>query len=154
MRIHHAAVHGESIAKVEKRCEVCDGEFEVYRSAAPRRVCCSVECAEHHSLHASEAWAQLPLASDNGAYRKAIVEAIGGFDDARAAVDETASCRQCGRSGDGVTIVLHHIVPVFAGGGNVDALLMPLCDSCHKRVERTTKEIPEVEPYLHPPALE
>lgn len=53
-------------------------------------------------------------------------------------------CVLCGstRTG-GQAMNIHHIVPVMAGGTNGDYNLMPLCKSCHVRVESFTEDLLE-----------
>lgn len=46
MKVHHKSKHGESLAKVEKRCENCGDTFEVFQSRADngRGKYCSTNC--------------------------------------------------------------------------------------------------------------
>ena len=53
--------------------------------------------------------------------------------------EEADGCELCGEYGGMRSLAAHHIVPVLAGGVNEEELLMPLCHSCHQKVERYTE---------------
>lgn len=44
VKVHHAEVHGESLAYVKRECKICGERFEVHRSKQRARNCCSMEC--------------------------------------------------------------------------------------------------------------
>lgn len=52
-------------------------------------------------------------------------------------------CQNCGtHEGDlERKLEVHHVVPVLAGGVNVEELLLPLCRSCHRRAENHTADL-------------
>lgn len=60
-------------------------------------------------------------------------------------------CENCGDTGDGRRLDVHHIIPVSAGGTNHPDNLITLCISCHRKGEAYTKKF--VEPHLLKPAL-
>lgn len=56
------------------------------------------------------------------------------------------TCEVCGERPSGISLDVHHIIPLRAGGTHAPELLMTLCRSCHMKAEAYTQNIPEVEP--------
>lgn len=58
-------------------------------------------------------------------------------------------CELCGGSPDSNRrLDVHHIVPLLAGGSNHPDNLIPLCPTCHQKVESYTWDIDEVSPVF------
>lgn len=62
--------------------------------------------------------------------------------------DNDTSCKMCKSTIGKRKNDLHHIIPVLSGGVHSDELLMPLCMSCHRKVEAYSKDF--TEKYLLP----
>lgn len=67
----------------------------------------------------------------------------------REGIDE---CYKCGKTPTDRALDVHHIVPMICGGTNAEELLMPLCGTCHKTVERYTKDF--IDPVMIDVSLE
>lgn len=53
-----------------------------------------------------------------------------------AELNRQGSCYKCGKQGK--ELHEHHIIPIMYGGTNAEDLLMTLCPSCHRTVEKYT----------------
>jgi len=49
-------------------------------------------------------------------------------------------CHLCGERPVRRNLQMHHIIPILTGGTNGGWNLLPLCPTCHRKVERKTKE--------------
>jgi len=60
--------------------------------------------------------------------------------------ERAEECYNCGASE--CKLDVHHTVPISAGGTNGSWNLMTLCESCHRRVEAHTRDLPGMKPVL------
>lgn len=139
--------HGEWKTKTgteEVECESCGDRVKKHKRM--------VERADHHFCSKScyGEWAAAnrngtdhPLWDGGGSVTTTIRTLINESSWNRIATDNrTDECYMCGVSGEeyGLTLNVHHIIPVMFGGSNHPDNLMTLCKSCHRTVEIWTRE--------------
>ena len=116
-----------TLAPVSMSCANCGGM--IHRKARDlrrsKRLFCSVTCA---------AAGQKRRDSDMLRYGP-------GWKNTRAKIRaRDATCRACGKTpeANGSALHVHHLRPFRAGGTNLPANLVGLCDSCHHTIEAVT----------------
>jgi ribosomal protein L34E len=116
-------------------CEWCGEEYKVYPSRRSSRFC-SYECMYGSLSH--QTGPDHPLWRGGIDWYRKIRSTLGptGWHTQRKE-NLGDKCALCGES-EG-TLVLHHIVPVLAGGTNAEYNYMTLCQSCHTTVEQRTE---------------
>lgn len=128
---------------VELECEWCEDEYTTPKAYEERSRFCSIDCRSH--------WVSENLSGENSPhwnggggkrYREVIQNRLPGvpWNRTQARLHRKWDvCRLCDATESDREISLHHIIPTLAGGVNSEALLMPLCNSCHRVVEEYTK---------------
>jgi len=135
--LQKAGFEVDAPGSVEKECDTCGAVFKraLSRERKRDRAFCSRGCffeGNNGSDH--------PLWEGGGTgvyYRK--MRSLMGESGWKATREKHISdtCYMCSST---ERLNLHHIVPIMAGGTNEEWNFMTLCDSCHGKVEQTTKE--------------
>lgn len=124
-------------------CEICEGSYEVKQHQTDWRVTCSYECfgewrsripAEDHPRYkggGSRTYYELVRRSLSDERWEQI---------SRRWRKDNPICELCEEAPGFESSEAHHIIPVLAGGTNVDELLMTVCATCHKTVEVYTEQ--------------
>jgi len=140
----HSHFNGEtnprySGGKETTTCEFCDETYGVYSSRPSARFC-STEC--QYNWMSQRTGSDHPLWRGGTDWYRAVRSALGPTGRHRQRKENLGDeCELCGESES--TLVLHHIVPVLAGGTNAEYNYMTLCRGCHSTVEHRTRGFTE-----------
>ncbi len=118
--------------RVDKMCAYCKEKIKIIPARADKNNCCSIECKIelHRGMFAGD---------KNGNWRGGHKKRKGNFEQVKN--KHFKGIKFCSLCGTSKKIDIHHVVPFRYTEDNSLKNLIPLCRSCHRKVEIITWQL-------------